>query len=79
MGREKHSHQGRALINNMINNTVTKNLTENNLFATQKKYQEATINHDVVNEIIWCSQNVGLINKILSVRDIIKQIEEQFE
>ena len=79
MGREKHSHQGRALINNMINNTVTKNLTENNLFATQKKYQEATINHDVVNEIIWCSQNVGLINKLLSVRDIIKQIEDQLE
>ncbi|ASK79260.1 hypothetical protein CF386_09320 [Paraphotobacterium marinum] len=79
MGRKKHSHQGRALINNMINNTVTQNLTENNLSETQKKYQQAIKNHNVAYEIIWCSQNVGLIKKLLSVRDIIKQIKDQLE
>lgn len=82
MGRQKHSHQGRALINNIINDVVTKNLSDNNSFITritQQKYQQATKDHDVSNEIIWCSQNVGLINKLLSVRDIIKQIEEQLE
>lgn len=79
MGRQKHSHQGRALINNIINNTVTKKLSKNNLSETQLKYQKALKNHDVTSEIIWCGQNVGLINKLLSVRDIIKQIEDQLE